>query len=191
MTQDNMEEITGTGSGDDDAVEQLISSALTPSGTPNNPSDAPWITRADPILSIPELSENRIESNTERPGSIVGSNFLPITNYIYKTEKCSRYREMDLLDPTWKHYMRYRVVVVVRDDALAEYIEEIGPSDQVPGSPVNIVGGEGAVIVETFETMKAMAEQFREELWPHHRHNMDPMTRNKDEFNELINRRVI
>ena len=61
----------------------------------------------------------------------------------------------------------------------------------MPGGPVNIVGGEGAVIVETFETMKAMAEQFREELWPHHKHNMDPMTRNKDEFNELINRKVI
>tara|TARA_R100001244_G_scaffold81205_1_gene63393 strand:- start:432 stop:683 length:252 start_codon:yes stop_codon:yes gene_type:complete len=83
------------------------------------------------------------------------------------------------------------VVVVVRNDALAEYIEKIGPSNQVPGGPVNIIGGEGAVIVETYETMVAMAEEFREQLWPHQKYNMDPLTRNKVEFKELLARKVI
>jgi len=191
MTTDNMEGTAGVddGMGSDDA--QLIPSALSPSGLPGSPSNAPWIVREDPILSIPQLSENRIESNTDRPGSIANSNFLPVTNYIYRTERCSHYREMDLLDSTWKTYNRYRIVVVVRNDALAEYIEEIGPSSEVPGGPVNLVGGEGAVIVETFEGMKAMAEEFREMLWPHHKYDMNPMTRNTAEFNELLSRKVI
>ena len=166
-------------------------SPMLPSGLPNAPHDAPWVTREDPILSIPQLSENRQETNTDRPGSIANSNFMPVTNYIYKTERCSRYREMDLLDPTWTKYNRYRVVVVVRNDALAEYVEKIGPSNQVPGGPVNIIGGEGAVIVETYETMVAMAEEFREQLWPHQKYNMDPLTRNKVEFKELLARKVI
>ena len=166
-------------------------SPMLPSGLPNAPHDAPWVTREDPILSIPQLSENRQETNTDRPGSIAHSNFMPVTNYIYKTERCSRYREMDLLDPTWTKYNRYRVVIVVRNDALAEYIEKIGPSNQVPGGPVNIIGGEGAVIVETYETMVAMAEEFREQLWPHQKYNMDPLTRNMGEFKELLARKVI
>lgn len=190
----NME---GKAEGVDEAVDVLpesspsVTSSLAPYGIPDKPEKAPWITRVDPILSIPQLSENRIESNTARPGSIVNSNVMPVTDYIYKTEKCSRYREMDLLDPTWREYHRYRIVVVVRNDALAEYIEEIGLSDEVSGGPVNIVGGEGAVIVETYETMKAMAEEFREQLWPHHRYNMDPMTRDPIEFKELLSRKVI
>ncbi len=188
----NME---GKAEGVDEAVDVLPESSpsvpLTPSGLPDAPSSAPWITREDPILSMRQLSENRQETNTERPGSIAHSNFMPVTNHIYRTERCSRYREMDLLAPDFKSYNRYRVVVVVRNDALAEYIEKIGPSSQVPGGPVNLIGGEGAVIVETYETMVSMAEDFREQLWPHHKYDMNPMTRNKEEFRELLARKVI
>ena len=166
-------------------------SSLAPFGTPGAPSNAPWITRVDPILGIPELSENRQESNTDRPGSIARSKVMPVTEYVYRTEKCSNYREMDLLAPDFKSYRRYRLVWVVRNDALAEYIEDLGPSDKVPGGPVNIVGGEGAIIVETFETMVSMAEEFRERLWPHQQYDMNPMTRDKNEFKELLARKVI
>lgn len=44
---------------------------------------------------------------------------MPVTQYIFEDEPCMNYREMDLLNPTWKQMRRYRIVQVVRDDKLA------------------------------------------------------------------------
>lgn len=59
---------------------------------------------------------------------------------------------------------------------LREFIEDMGPSDKVKGGPVNIIGGEGTVIVETYAVMK-MADDFRGQLWPHQIYGIDPIDR--------------
>ncbi len=141
------------------------------SGTPDAPSAAPYVVREDPITTTRQVGI-RTESNTDRPGSIKHSNIMPVTQWIWDDEECSNYREMDLLDPNWRTYRRYRLCWVVRNDTLAEYIEDMGPSSEVFGGPVNIIGGEGTVIVETYATMKEMADKFRSMLWPHQQYEM-------------------
>lgn len=173
-------EISEAVAGDD--APGLPDFSLT-SGTPQAPSAAPWVVKEEPVQSTRQVGI-RSESNTKRPGSIAHSNFLPVTNYIWDDEPCMHYREMDLLDPTWKEYRRYRVVVVVRNDALAEYIEEIGPSNKIPGGPVNLVGGDltGKDIVETFASMKEIADGWRAQHMPmpHQRYEMKAFDKKKD-----------
>lgn len=183
----NVVNVEGTAEGVDEAVDVLPESnpsdpsSLTPSGLPDAPGNAPWIVRDEPIAGR-QLSENRIETNTERPGSIANSNFMPVTDYIYYDELCMYYREMDLLDPEWKTYRRYRFAVVVRNDALAEYVEDMGPRDDYVGGPVNIIGGGGADIVETFATMKGIADEWRAKRMPmpHQKYGMKAFESKKD-----------
>lgn len=161
------------------------------SGTQENPSDAPWVVREEPISTTRQVGR-RIETNTEKPGSIAHSDVMPQTSYVWPDEKCMHYSEEDMLDPEWKTYRRYRTVIVVRNDALAQYREDMGPSDKVPGGPVNIVGGEGRHIVETWSSMCEIADQYRAMVMPmpHQRYEMNPLERSP-ELIDLIARKVI
>ncbi len=196
MDKVNMEGAAeGTGAVDDVLPEPVPSanSNLDISGLPSAPKSAPWVVKEEPLTTTRQIGV-RTETNTERPGSIKNSNFMPVTHYIRDIEACSNYREMDLLTPDWKEYHRYRLCWVVRDDALAEYIEDMGPSSNFREGPVNIIGGEGTVIVESFATMKEIADGWRADMannMPHHRFNMDPLKRDTQEFKHLLSRKVI
>ena len=161
------------------------------SGTQDNPGNAPTVVREDPIQSDREIGRPR-ETNTEKPGSTAHSDIMPQTSYIWPDEKCMHYSEEDMLDPEWKTYRRYRTVIVVRNDALAQYREDLGPSDQIVGGPVNIVGGEGQHIVETFNSMCEIADQWRAQAMPmpHQRYDMNPADRSPETL-DLIARKVI
>ena len=161
------------------------------SGTQEKPGNAPWVVKEDPVQSAREIGRPR-ETNTEKPGALAHSDVMPQTAYIWPDEKCMHYSEEDMLGPAWTSYRRYRTVIVVRNDALAQYREDMGPSDQVVGGPVNIVGGEGHHIVETFNTMCEIADQWRAERMPmpHQRYDMNPAER-RPETLDLIARKVI
>lgn len=161
------------------------------SGTQESPSNAPWIVREEPILTTRQVGK-RTETNTKRPGSIVDSRFIPETPYIWDDEPCSNYREMDLLDPEWRTYRRYRLCWVLRRDGLAEFIYDMGERHSRFGGPVNIVGGEGRIIIESFATMKEIADQWRtmEMPMPHQQFEMKALERSPDLI-DLLARKVI
>lgn len=161
------------------------------SGTQKKPSAAPWIVREEPISTTRQVGK-RLETNTEKPGSVAHSDIMPQTMYIWPDEKCMHYSEEDLLDPEWKTYRRYRTVIVVRNDALAQYREDMGPADKVPGGPVNIVGGEGHYIMETWNSMCEIADQWRAQTapMPHDRFEMKAFERTPD-MKDILPRKVI
>lgn len=187
----NMGDTAGKGVDVDGAIAQSDPPYPLASGTQENPSDAPWIVREEPISTTRQVGK-RHESNTLRPGSIKNSKVMAETLYVWGDEKCSNYRETDFLDPEWKTYRRYRQVWVVRNDALAEYLEDIGPSSQFVNGPVHIVGGEGTIIIETYNTMCEIADQWRGEVMPmpHQRYDMKALERTPDMI-DLLSRKVI
>lgn len=191
MSVTNMGEKAEEGVVADGAIARSDPPYPLASGTQENPSDAPWVVREEPISTTREVGK-RSESNTERPGSIVDSNFMPVTMYVWPDERCANYREVDLLTPDFTSYHRYRMVHVVRHDALAEYIEDMGPSNRVVGGPVTIIGGEGNVIVETYSSMCEIADQYRaiEMPMPHQNFEMKALERTPDMI-DLLARKVI
>ena len=187
----NMGEETGEGVVVGRAVAQSDPPYPLASGTQAEPSDAPWVVREEPILTTRQVGK-RTETNTKRPGSIADSRFIPETPYIWDDEPCSNYREMDLLDPEWKTYRRYLLCWGLRRDGLAEFIYDMGERHPRFGTQVNIVGGQGRIIVESFATMKEIADKWRvmEMPMPHQNFEMNALERSPDLI-ELRARRVI
>ena len=187
----NMGERPDMGVVDNEAAVQSDPPYPLVSGTQANPSRAPWIVREEPISTTRQVGK-RLQTNTLTPGSVAHSDVMPQTLCIWPDEKCMHYSEEDLLDPEWKTYRSYRTVIVVRNDDLAQYREDMGPADEIVGGPVNIVGGEGTHIVETFNTMCEIADQWRAQVtpMPHERFEMKPLELTPDSI-DIRSRKVI
>ena len=80
----------------------------------------------------------------------------PLTRTIHPDEPCYRISEMDLVLPPSHQRKRWRIYTVVRDDELADYFEDTGPSDDAH-QPVVVL----SLFEYTVAECKDMADRVR------------------------------
>lgn len=85
------------------------------------------------------------------------------TNYILPDEPCFNLSELNLMSPTgWR---RYRIYVVMRNDKLTRYLEDMGASkdfkhDQIR-IPGGVIDGKKIYIEHTVNELRGIADQMK------------------------------
>lgn len=85
------------------------------------------------------------------------------TNYILNDEPCFNLSELNLMSPMgWR---RYRIYMVMRDDKLAKYQEDMGDAkdfkhDQIR-IPGGVIDGEKIYIEHTVNELREIADQLK------------------------------
>ena len=95
----------------------------------------------------------------------------PTTLVIKQDEPCFNLSELNQLSPPPNQKLhRYRVVLVIRDDRLAEYRHDLGPTEnftrpefRIPGG-VSLGGGK-VEILHTVAELQEIADHLRNEPW--------------------------
>lgn len=88
------------------------------------------------------------------------------THYISEDEPCMNLCEVNLLGPGGKGRHRYEMLIVVRDDELAEYRRDMGLAKKFKADQINILGGvsdgRNRFIEETVGSLRELAFVLRE-----------------------------
>ena len=79
----------------------------------------------------------------------------PVTLFVHHDEPAMRLVEVNLVRPPTNQWRRYQVITVVRDDALADFWEDLGPQTDV--HLVQVL----ALFEHTVAEVRDMAEKFR------------------------------
>ena len=83
---------------------------------------------------------------------------IPVTLYIKKNEPIFRIRETNENAPDSSGFRRYQTITVIRDDKLAEYRTDMGPSKGYVKEPFQII----CLLEHTVEEALHMADQLRD-----------------------------
>lgn len=89
------------------------------------------------------------------------------TDFVLVDEPCFNLAEVNLMAPEDGKWHRYQIVVVVRNDKLAEYREDMGLVTKFKANQFRVMGGvidkNKIYIEETVGTLRQEANQMRDE----------------------------
>jgi hypothetical protein len=109
-----------------------------------------------------------IEANLDLQPQQVGHAVWPQAYEIYPDEKALLLIERNENRPDYRGFRRYQTIFVLRNDALAKYMEDMGPSEAFIASELDVPGGDpGNPQAEWQETVSALrdyADEFRQWL---------------------------
>lgn len=94
----------------------------------------------------------------------------PATSYLIENEPCYLLTELDRVPPKGAA-RRYRTFVVVRNDKLTEFVEDMGPTKKQKGEPCRILGGyrdptTGRIWIEhTVAELRGIAHDLKKHKW--------------------------
>ncbi len=89
------------------------------------------------------------------------------TNYVLTDEPAMNLREENFVSPITHQWHRYQIIEVVRDDRVAEYREDMGPSKNFKHGQIRVMGGaidpstKKIYIEETVGTLREYAQQMK------------------------------
>ncbi len=88
------------------------------------------------------------------------------TTYLLKNEPCAGVYELNYQSPNSKGFHRYQIVLVVRDDKLAEYRKDLGNSKKFKGVdqfriPGGMMSSGKFKIVHTVDELLGIAQELR------------------------------
>ena len=88
------------------------------------------------------------------------------TNYVMRNEPCFALTEIDNMSPKGKMH-RYRKLMVIRNDKIAEYVEDMGLAKKQKHSQCRVMGGcvdetSGRIYIEhTVAELRDIADQLK------------------------------
>lgn len=92
---------------------------------------------------------------------------IPVALSLLPSEPCFSLSELNLVRDQGHAWRRCQVLLVVRNDRLARYEEDLGPREHFKADPFRVMGGfveDGKIyIFHSVEEMKHIAHQLREE----------------------------
>ena len=87
----------------------------------------------------------------------VDSTPMPVTDYLVPDEKAAALQELNRIDTTSHHIRRWEFIYVVRDDAPAVHIRDMGPANLYLQGELQVVGA----MEESVESLREHANDMR------------------------------
>ena len=90
------------------------------------------------------------------------------TSYVLNDEPAINLSEENFISPITRRWHRYQIISVVRDDRIAEYREDMGPSRNFKEGQMRIMGGaidpstKKIYIEETVGSLRTYAQQMKD-----------------------------
>lgn len=122
------------------------------------------------------------------PGEVIDSFYVPVDD-IRSNEPATWLREFNSPPPNGRGRFRYQEIHVLRDKHVVTWLYCLGPERRFPAQQFQIIGGtvrDHRQDIETVESIRAIADELRDEGGLHKAVDPDTLTITQDNFLKAV-----